>query len=266
MREDNKTQQPEQGFSLSADERPSRQRASAGAPRNIGHGVPVKSGGGGYWVSTILFLLLVAVAGGGYWQFSQLQKTLADTRQQLQETRESLGQVTGEVSKTGENISQSDSVFRSELKVLNSEIRKLWDVTNKRNRQWITENKEKIAQTAKKADQAVSQMDGVKKSYAQQDKRLVEVNQMIKAVTTEQLVANSDMTAYVDALKGEIAALKKTINSQKTVEQQVVASAETQEELSKKLSSFQSQVSVRLQQLENSIRAIGDDETGLIIK
>ncbi|WP_422468745.1 MULTISPECIES: hypothetical protein [unclassified Endozoicomonas] len=268
MQEDNKIYQSNQDLSITADQRPSRHRSTGFGPKSFSKSAANgKSSGAGYLVSGVLFVLLAGVTAGGYWQVTELQKALKETRQELQATRDQLGLVTGQVSQTGESINQSDSIFRSELKEVNSEIRKLWDVANKRNRQWINENKDKIDQGAKKVDLAVKQFDAAKKSSEQAVSKLNELDQVIKAVTTEQLVANSDMVSRVEALKAEIDGLKSTLSAQQSVEQQIKASAQTQDELSKKLGAFQSQVSLRLQQLENTLRDLGNPkEKGLTIQ
>lgn len=265
MREDKKIRQSNQDFSITAEQRPSRHRTPGSIPKSGDHSASTSKGSGmGCLVSCVLFLLLAGVAAGGYWQVTQLHKALADTRHELQETRDQLGLVTGQVSQTGETITQSDSVFRSELEVINSEIRKLWDVSNKRNRQWITENKNNIEQGAKKIDIAVKQADAVKKMFDQSEEQLADLDQMVKAVSAEQLVAQSDLTAHIEALKVEIASLK---SAQQAIEQQIQASTQTRDVLGKKLSSFQSQVSLRLQQLENTLRDLGNgNDKGLTMQ
>ena len=151
MQKDNKIYQSNQDLSITADQRPSRHRSTGSGPKSSGKSAANgKSSGTGYLVSGVLFVLLAGVTAGGYWQVTELHKALKETRQELQATRDQLGLVTGQVSQTGESINQSDSIFRSELKEVNSEIRKLWDVANKRNRQWINDNKDKIDQGAKK--------------------------------------------------------------------------------------------------------------------
>ena len=106
-----------------------------------------------------------------------------------------------------------------------------------------------------------------KKTSEQAVSKLNELDQVIKAVTTEQLVANSDMVSRVEALKAEIDGLKSALSAQQSAEQQIKASAQTQDELSKKLGAFQSQVSLRLQQLENTLRDLGNPkENGLTVQ
>ena len=233
-----------------AEQRPSRHRGD----RNIRNNVAPDRGGKGYLFSGVLFVLLSGVAGAGYWQASELHKTLADTRQVLEDTRKQLSQITGQVSQTDETISQSDSTFRSELKVVNSEIRKLWDVSNKRNRQWITDNKESVERLQKLVDEAAKQASDGKTSASQAITKLSEIDQVVKALAAEQLAVSSAMTSNVDALKAEIVSLQKLVSTQQAWEQQLQASNKTQKELSQKLASFQSQVFQRLHQMENTVR------------
>ncbi len=224
---------------MKAERRPARDRGNKNT-------APVRDGKG-YWFSGLMFVLLSGVAAAGYWQTSELHKTLADTRQALEQTREQLTQVTGQVSQTGLNVTQSDSTFRGELKVVNSEIRKLWDVANKRNRQWITENKENIEKLHRRVDEVAKHVS----------EKLSEIDQVVKALASEQLEANSALTVNVEALKSEIASLQQLVAAQKAWEERLKASSATQEELSKKLSSFQSQTSLRLRQMENTVRELG---------
>ena len=233
-----------------AEQRPSRHRGNSSTHSKV---APASSGKG-YLFSGLLFALLSGVTAAGYWQVSELHKTLADTRQVLEETRQQLSQVTGQVSQTGETISQSDSSFRSELKVVNSEIRKLWDVSNKRNRQWITDNRQNVEKLQKLVNDAAKQASDGNASARQAITKLSEIDQVVKALAAEQLAANSSMNSTVDALKAEIVSLKKLVSIQQTWEKQIQASYQTQKELSQKLSSFQRQVSQSLLQMENTVR------------
>lgn len=234
-----------------AEQRPSRHRGN----RNTGNNAAPARGGKGYFFSGVLFVLLSGVAGAGYWQASELHKTLADTRRVLEDTQTQLSQITGQVSQTDETISQSDSTFRGELGAVNAEIRKLWDVSNKRNRQWITENKASVEKLQKQVDDVAKQARDGKTSASQAITKLSEIDQVVKALAAEQLAASLFMTSNVDALKAEIASLKKQVSKQAR-EQQLQASNGSQEELGQKLSSFQSQVFQRLLQVENTVREL----------
>ena len=216
----------------------------------------------------VVFLALVGVAGAGGWQMYNIQQSLIATQTELKQTKKTLNKVTGDVSAAGASMSQSDSTFRTGLKTVDHEIRKLWDVSNKRNRSWIDDNKESIEKNSKKleyaassAEKAIELAESGKKLAEQGSKnadkmqaKLSEVEQLLKAVTTEQLVANSDLTANLDALKQEIERLGVVTKEQKRIESRMGDYLAKQGELNKSFDAYRSQTNRRLQQLENSVR------------
>ena len=211
----------------------------------------------------ILFVVLVAVFGLGGWQFYEFQQAFSETRAELKATQNKLNRVTGDISATDANISQNDSVFRSELKVVNSEIRKLWDVSNKRNRDWINENKASIEAGNKKLDGVSSRaeranrlVDASKKTADQMQGKLTELNQLIKAVTTEQLVSNSGMTSSLASLKADVDKLRQSLVEQEKLQHQI----QSQADLQKSFNSFRSQTNQRILQLENTLRSLTNPE------
>ena len=227
----------------------------------------------------VLFLALMGATGAGAWQIYMMQESLKTTQIELRQARESLGKMTGELSATGVSISQSDSTFRSELKTVDHEIRKLWDVSNKRNREWITNNKENIEKNSKKLEYAASSAEkaielaesgkklaeqGNNNAEKMQDK-LTELQQLIKAVTAEQLVANSDLTASMETLKVELERLGALTEEQKRIESEMSNHVAKQAELTKSFNAYRSQTNRRLQQLENSVRDLSkaDQSQGL---
>ena len=181
----------------------------------------------------------------------------------MKTTQNTLNKITGDISAADANISQNDSAFRSELKVVNSEIRKLWDVSNKRNRAWINENKESVEAGNKKlesvrsrAERANRLADASKKTAEQMQVKLNELNQLIKAVTTEQLVSSSDMTSNLSALKADVKKIRQLLVEQEKLQQQIKAQADLQ----KSFSSFRSQTNQRILQLENTVRSLANPE------
>mgnify|MGYP000055238748 CR=1 FL=1 len=85
----------------------------------------------------ILIVVIIGGAGGGYQLFTlnqQMEMALLKSVDRIQSLEQQL-------SVTDENISQSDVAREVKLNKLGSEVRKLWDVSNKRNKAWIQENK-----------------------------------------------------------------------------------------------------------------------------
>ncbi|WOG26481.1 hypothetical protein [Endozoicomonas sp. 8E] len=259
MREENKAINDIPDFSIAADERPGRRKAAAtgGTPpvnkAGTGRTPSGKSGNGLAW---LVLVMIVVLGAGGVWQFKLIQKELADTRQALKATQEKLSTVTGEITATGENLDQSGSALRSELEVVNSEIRKLWDVSNKRNRQWILINKDNVAKALKEADKAGKTADKASGQLSALQKRIREMDQLMKAISTEQLAAQSMMTDSLAKFDKQVAEMKKLVADQKKLQAELTRKVEDQQQAVKAVDSFRVQVNRKLQQLEDTVREL----------
>lgn len=248
-------------LSISADERPERRQGKAPKQTTVSQpprAVAKKSGNGMFW---LLLLMIIAMGGAGFWQFSLLQQDLKETRSQLQSAKENLNQVTGEVSATGENLNQKNSSIRSELKELDSEIRKLWDVSNKRNRQWILINKDNVVKAQKTADVALEMADSANASADKINKNLNTLNadvkesdQILKTMSTEQVASQSEMTVNMDALRKQVAELESLLAQQKKRNSEFEKRIKDQKDAVKSMDSFRQQVNRKVLQLEGTVR------------
>ena len=132
--------------------------------------------------------LLVAVAMGGlagflFTQIQTMQKQLANAETIIRSQAENLNVLNEKLSVTGENANMSLDALKVLLKDHDSEIRKLWDVANKR-------NKADIASNAK----AVS---GLKSSVAG-------LNKDIKATADQAQKAESALAKKIDSKASEL--------------------------------------------------------------
>ena len=259
MRDDDKKIKAVPELSISADERPERRQSKgtarkptvADTPKAQAPKVTKKAGNGMTW---FLLVLVVALGGAGGWQFYEMQQVLEDTRSQLQNAKDNLSQVTGEVSATGKTLNQSDSSIRSELKEVNSEIRKLWDVSNKRNRQWILINKDNVVKATKKADDAASEADKANKAIAGLSKELKDTSQSLKAMSSEQVAAQSEVTADLQAMRSQLEALQSQLAQQKKQNAELEQRIRDQSDAVKSMDNFRQQINRQIHQLEGTVR------------
>ena len=92
-------------------------------------------------------LLILAFAGllGCGWFISQQNEALALAREERADAFSRLQRIEGRLALTDEALNQSDEETQDQLQFWESEIRKLWDVSNKRNREWIEANQAAVA-------------------------------------------------------------------------------------------------------------------------
>lgn len=153
-------------------------RASA---RSRGRG---RSGGSNVAVSTVLAMLCVALAGAGWFIFNQ-QRELRENNLQLADYAKRIGALEERLRMTDESLSESDAATDDKLSFWETEIRKVWDLANKRNKRWIEENRANIERANKTAAGAASSINTLKNTVARLDtsaKRQQEVADLVAAL------------------------------------------------------------------------------------
>ncbi len=119
-------------------------------------------------LSVALVALLVAIAGGGWFLVTQHEE-LRSTKSTLEEASRRIAALEERSRLTDESLSLSEEGTNEQLTFWESEIRKLWDVSNKRNKAWIEGNQAAIAGTEKSLGAALADMDSVKSAVSRHE-------------------------------------------------------------------------------------------------
>lgn len=225
---------------------PARESSRA-ASRSRGRGG--RSGGANVAVSTTLAMLCVALAAAGWFIFNQ-QRELRESNRQLADAITRIVALEARLRMTDETLSESDAATDDKLSFWETEIRKVWDLANKRNRRWIEENRANIQKANKAMADAASGIATLRNTVARLDssaKRHQEVADLVTALdmrlqrvqqaqrdlvdkvnvaaqTASQVLANEEDIAAINAsrttvsrrlteLKNAIAALEGRLNS-----------------------------------------------------
>lgn len=123
---------------------PPREGARA-SPRSRGR---ARSGGTNAAVSATLTMLCVALAAAGWFLFDQ-QRELRESNRQLADAISRIVALEERLRMTDETLSESDAATDDKLSFWENEIRKVWDLANKRNKGWIEENRANVQAAAK---------------------------------------------------------------------------------------------------------------------
>lgn len=116
---------------------------------------------------------------------SQMQKSyeerlsLADER--IVRLEQALTQTDESVAFNGTAINAQFKAVKAEADLQMSEIRKLWDVSNKRNRNWIEENQVTLAAQSKSVASLTSLIDELKSSQQSNQQRLSQLSTQLEA-------------------------------------------------------------------------------------
>lgn len=171
--------------------------------------------GGGFWKALTLSLSLLVVGLAWFsWSQSLAQRDLAARFADLQSRLES----------TGESLNQSGATLASQLKALDTaldangaEIKKLWSVTNDRNRPAIEQQGKTLASLqaeVKQASQALARSgndaEAAQAAVAAMKSQLAALAASVDAVKRESLAGNAgldELRAQVQASRGAVSKL-----------------------------------------------------------
>ncbi len=197
------------------------------------------SAGSAAWLTAFALLLIVAVAVVSFWQIfrqqatiDQLQAELGEASQYINQSKLVTARLEGSLSETEANVAQSGSQLASRLNTIDSEIRKLWDVTNKRNIQLIKEAQSKIAALEATNSKLQTRLEATEQEIAkasrlvgEQQARvdgLVQTQDSLKAGLTKaervaEAAAKADAVARVESMaknnQAQLAAVTKRIEA-----------------------------------------------------
>ncbi|MDP2505719.1 MULTISPECIES: hypothetical protein [unclassified Oceanobacter] len=140
-------------------------------------------------LAVVAVLLALAALGGGAYLFKMLQAQqyeLLEARQIIEEQSSNLKLLNERLSATGENASLSLDALKVLLKEHDSEIRKLWDVANKRNKGLIASNEKAIAASIASLKALQSRIE----TSLTEQQTLLEQQQLASSALSERVSAN----------------------------------------------------------------------------
>jgi len=170
------------------------------------------------WV--VEFFLVTAGVAIGYLalqQYSSVQLLtsyeerllLADER--IVSLEQSLTQTDESVSMNGTAINAQFKAIKTETDLQMDEIRKLWDVANKRNRTWIEENQAALTEQIKNVGLIEASLATVQAGQTQDAQRLAVLSDLLSAEESERVQLEQQLKANTERLTAELVATSSTV-------------------------------------------------------
>jgi cytoskeletal protein RodZ len=200
-------------------------------------GIEKSSPGSMVWL--ILVVLVISVAGSVWMYFSQqakiteLEKVVADTTSLVRQSKLVMARFEGSLSETGQELQQTGSKTADKLSFLDSEMRKLWGVSNDRNKKSIAENAANIRGQSKRITELASarkiietqlgalrqdvdkQLDLISKNALDNYDKIKNLTTMIASVSSDASITRTDLSAQIDGLRKDLktaAAMASRVN------------------------------------------------------
>ncbi len=210
----------------------------------------VKGGKGLLW---FMFVLLLIVIGACAWlgqQVIQLQQQQAASSNALQLERSRVESISAQVHETGSSFVETGNVLESKFKFFDSEIRKLWDVSNKRNRNAIEENKTQLAKMTKVAQTSQTQLKTLEAKQAATTKATGKLSKQLASENTALRATVEAQNEQLLIMKGELELLQQRL---KNVPNDLAARVADNEEAVLAIDASRQQLFKRISQLQQQL-------------
>ena len=223
---------------------------------NRGNRARPSSGGGGIGrslaINFVLAVLIAGIAVAGWFIVNQ-QQTLAATKTTLADTESRLAELESRLRVTDETMTEAGADTTEQIGFWEVEIRKLWDVSNKRNKNWIEENQAAVKTHTATLASVDSTLRGLKSSVSRHDDAFKQQQDIIDQLTglelrvTQILDQQRDLTDKANLASQTAASLKAGLETRVKDNEQAVTA----------IDAYRLQVNGRLADLQRRLEGAG---------
>ena len=220
---------------------------------------PAPSGGSasqaGLW--SVLFLVIACSAGGGWYlwdKIERLQNSLQASTENLASAEQALSKLQTNLENRDNTLSKSGDQMVSDIKLLESEVRKLWDLSNKKNRPEIAELTKQLKSLQgdlKSSNNTVSALSKKVSSSTEQQATL-------KKELSEMQESSAILAKSSDTLKKELQHVKSILGNASDFDDRITSL----EVAIKAIDAHRSQINGRLEKLDKEVGALAKAASG----
>jgi len=184
--------------------------------RRGGRPRPPERGGSGrlLGLNVVLAILVAGLVVSGWFVANQHQR-LSEAERSLRVADQRLSRLEERLQMTDRTMSAAGDDVQDQLVFWEDEIRKVWDVANKRNKNWITDNQGKLKGHAAQLATIGASLTGLKSSVSRHDQAFAQQRAML------------DQLAALDLQLRQIAEQQRRATDQLNVARQGFASLES---------------------------------------
>ena len=167
-------------------------------------------------MSVLLALMIGGFGIGGWFVFNQQQELLASERERAG-TEERVQQLEARARATDETMSEAGEDTNEQLSFWETEIRKVWDVANKRNKKWIQDNQAAITRHQSTLNSVEASLADIRSAVSRNDAKLQQQGEIIERLADVQeqvrtlVRQHRDLVDAVNTSRQVVATLKASL-------------------------------------------------------
>lgn len=170
--------------------------------RGVRAEVPQQSSFNGTLVFVIV--ILASVMGLGGFTLYEVQQKLDQTTILLTKSKDQISKLERRLSATDQDFAKSGNLVEQRLVSNELEIRKLWDVSNKRNKNWIKNNETALSTTRKEVEQLAGTIGGISTSVATVTDGFQKLDREMSQLVLSLEDENEELATQVSLVRGQV--------------------------------------------------------------
>ena len=153
---------------------------------------------------------------GGWFVFNQQQELLASERERVQ-TGDRLQYLEARLRATDETMTEAGEDTNEQLNFWESEIRKVWDIANKRNKKWIQDNQAALASHQSTLNSVESSLADLRSAVSRNETQLQQQGEIVERLADVQeqvrtlVRQHRDLVDSVNTSRQVVATLKASL-------------------------------------------------------
>ena len=204
-------------------------------------------------MNLILAVLVAGLVVAG-WFIANQHQLLVEGQQEMASAEDRLVVLEDRLRVTDEAMTESGQDTQQKIGFWESEIRKLWAVTNERNRKWIKDNEANLAKSRKELDalqvsnRDVSSAVGRHETAFSQQSAIIDQLAGVDLQLQQILSAQRDLVDKVNAAQQSVAGLQSGLSNRVKDNEQAVAA----------IDAYRLQLNTRLATIERRLNNLAD--------
>lgn len=170
--------------------------------RGIRAEVPQQSSFNGTLAFVIVILAFVMAIGG--FTLYEVQQKLDQTTVLLTKSKDQISELERRLSATDQGFAKSGSLVERRLASNEEEIRKLWDVSNKRNKTWIRNNETALSATRKEVEALAGTIGGISTSVDSVTNGFQKLDEKMSQLVLSMIDENEELATAVSLVRGQV--------------------------------------------------------------
>ncbi len=153
---------------------------------------------------------------GGWFVFNQQQELLASERERAQ-TEDRLKHLEARLRATDATMTEAGEDTNEQLNFWESEIRKVWDIANKRNKKWIQDNQAAVASHQSTLNSVESSLADLRSAVSRNETKLQQQGEIVERLEDVQeqvrtlVRQHRDLVDSVNTSRQVVATLKASL-------------------------------------------------------